>query len=379
MVILHISNSDGKYGSAKSLMELLDCELQCGDVLPIVITPIYNEINTFCTERKIENYVVNYKSSLYPVHDNWAGLKFLIRKAQYILSEDRAKKKLDRLIDWKKVDIIHTNNSNYDIGAFFSVKYHIPHVWHLREGGLSHFHYKPYRKEFMENITQGSLYFIAISNFVKEDWVKFGISEEKIIVMYDGISKRIFVNKKNEDGKIRLVMVAAVTESKGQEQIIDAVIKLPKSYQEKILLDFYGDDAGNYANNLKDKIRQHNLSASIKFHGYTKKVEDVLNSADIGLVCSRAEGFGRVTVEYLMSGIAVLAADTGANKEVVRDKCMGEIYQYNDIEDLMKKLMYMIDNINEIRSMRKKRHEFACEEFTIQENLPKIIRFMREV
>ena len=42
------------------------------------------------------------------------------------------------------------------------------------------------------------------------------------------------------------------------------------------------------------------------------------------MVCSNREAFGRVTVEAMFAGNPVLAADSGANTELVQDKKMEE-------------------------------------------------------
>ena len=55
MRILHFSSSDGIFGSAQCLKELLVQEVINGHT-PIVVTPQKNQINSFCDDNKIENY-----------------------------------------------------------------------------------------------------------------------------------------------------------------------------------------------------------------------------------------------------------------------------------------------------------------------------------
>ena len=61
------------------------------------------------------------------------------------------------------------------------------------------------------------------------------------------------------------------------------------------------------------------------------------------MVCSNREAFGRVTVEAMFAGNPVLAADSGANIELVQDKKNGRIYKNKDLVDLAEKMQWFID------------------------------------
>ena len=63
-------------------------------------------------------------------------------------------------------------------------------------------------------------------------------------------------------------------------------------------------------------------------------------------MCSRSEGFGRVTAEYMMAELPVLASDTEANPELIREGIDGYLYKFNDIEDMTDKAMKIISSSN---------------------------------
>ena len=46
----------------------------------------------------------------------------------------------------------------------------------------------------------------------------------------------------------------------------------------------------------------------------------------------------------MMAGLAVLASDSGANKEIVRDGIDGYLYDYGSIKDMKQKLLKIICN-----------------------------------
>jgi glycosyltransferase involved in cell wall biosynthesis len=67
------------------------------------------------------------------------------------------------------------------------------------------------------------------------------------------------------------------------------------------------------------------------------RVEDVvaeIDRAHVGLMCSRSEAFGRVTVEYLRRGRPVIGTRSGGTPELTEDGVTGLLYDPGDIEAL---------------------------------------------
>ena len=343
--ILHISNGDDCLGSAQCLYEILKYELSCSNIEPVVLTPKYTGINEFCKKNDIENYVSKYCGFMYPMHDNAAKVKFLLRKAEYYLNKDSSLIKIKKMIDFKTIDIIHTNNSLNDIGRRLSLEMNIPHVWHLREGGLFPQNLHPYFKNFTSYMNTGNVRFIAVSYAVKKEWVKLGIPEKKIEVIYDGVSLPKKVYTKVPSNRIRFVMTGAYSEIKGQIQVIKAVAQLPEKYRNKIQVDFWGNGVQEYVEYLKAEINNNNLQGTIELKGFTNNVWETLSMYDVGLNCTRFEAFGRTTVEFLISGIPVIASQLGANLELINEN-NGLFYKYDNIDDLQHALEYMVDKVS---------------------------------
>ena len=78
--------------------------------------------------------------------------------------------------------------------------------------------------------------------------------------------------------------------------------------------------------------------------GYREDVCSLLHEYDCGVMCSRSEGFGRVTAEYMMAGLPVIASDTGANPELVNEGQTGLFYRWGDTSDLAKKIEMLADD-----------------------------------
>ncbi len=76
------------------------------------------------------------------------------------------------------------------------------------------------------------------------------------------------------------------------------------------------------------------LSTYILYHGHLKEVNPILNTMNLGLMCSRDEAFGRVTIKYMLNCLPVIASQSGANEELVKDGFNGTLYNLSAAEEL---------------------------------------------
>ena len=376
--VLHIANGDDCLGSAQCLYEILNYELNTEDIEPILLTPKYTKMNEFCDEKGIENYSSKYCGFMYPMHDKSAKIKFFLRKIEYFFYNVNTVKKISKLIDFNNIDVIHTNNSLNDIGAKLSFKYSKVHFWHLREGGLYPQNLRPYFKGFASYMTKGHPYFIAVSNSVKNEWIKLGIPGKLINVIYDGVDLPREIYLKHTSDKVRFVMTGAYSEIKGQIQVIKAVSGLSEDLKKKIKIDFWGNGVPEYVDFLESEIKRKGLSEIIHLKGFTRNVWETLSHYDVGLNCTRQEAFGRTTVEFLISGMPVIASNLGANVELI-NKTNGIFYEYNNVDELRKSIIYMIDHIDEyksddISSVAKEIHSSDISNMNIVSYFRKVVR-----
>ena len=79
----------------------------------------------------------------------------------------------------------------------------------------------------------------------------------------------------------------------------------------------------------------------IKIVPFVQDVAPFYANADIALVCSRAEAFGRVTIEAMKYGLPVIAANTGASPEIIKDGETGLLYEYGNQVSLEEKIVLL--------------------------------------
>ena len=332
-VLYFVGGNDDKYGAQILATEIVSLMQRRHEVEYCVVTAKEGRTNRKCSELGIENYTSCYKySTYYPLQNPCLNvIKRTVKRIMIDFSDKKAIYKIEKEIDVSSFDIIHTNINRDMIGGYFSRKYDIPHVWHLQEMYDSHFGLKTVRKKQLEWMNNNCDQYIAISNTVANDWITHGLMPSKMNTIYNGIQldnyKQRQISAKDSQA-IRFVMAGVVCKEKGQEQLIDAIASLPMSIQHRIEIDFYGGGKEEYLNYLIEKVSKYKLDKQISFMGYRDNIPEVLYKYDVGVNCSKGEGFGLSTVEFMASRLCVLVSNCGANTELIHDQQNGLVFEY---------------------------------------------------
>lgn len=379
--VLFISHSDaGQGGAPKSLCEMVLSLKKNYNVDPIVCVHAKDAVYSFCKKNGIECYVTGHE-------DIWVGrkinplswLKFIPHKIKLILCNRKALNILKSKIDLNTVSIIHSNVSVVNLGMYINKKTGIPHIMHIREDAalLNRMLYviRPIFS-MREYVTR----YIAVSSFVKENWINKGLSRDKVDRVYNGLRlpaklyHDILKNKKS----IRMIIIGSLQESKGQLYVIKAIESLKINYKNKVSLDIVGVGNKSYSSKIKKYLVDHKIK-NVHLLGYDKNITDKLNEYDIGIMASKGEAFGRVTVEYMANGLIVLASKAGANSEIIDDKETGLLFDRLNITSLSEKIEWVINNVQLSKKIARKGQEKAYKLFTTDINTKNIYNEYKKV
>lgn len=413
MNVLLICGNDHYYGSAKAAINLLKyANEHCEDVRYIVLTQTKGAINDLCDGMGIENYVTGHAyACVAPEGGRLRNtVKHLAKKALVTAKNNRAVSRIEKLIDLNMIDVIHTNIDRDIIGCTLAQKYAIPHVMHLREFATGHYNVEPLYEGQYEEYNRLVDRYIAISKAVGQNWQEIGLDAEKIKVVYDGIdvervqqregsaveaaveAAAVEENAAGESAaeaaaapqprKLRLVMCGDVSSLKGQDQAIRALALIKDaSVRKNITLDVFGEVHSEkaYMGDMQRIIEGEGLTGNVVFRGYSSQLASLLKGYDCGIVCSRREGFGLATAEFMAAGLAVIASDTGANSELIEDGVSGLIYHYQDVADLSAKIETLYKDPGKLDSYGRGARRTVEEKFTIGVNCRGILDVYREV
>lgn len=373
-------NHVDKGGAALALYDLInEIIYNETDIEPIVITGKKNELNRMLDEIGVENYTASFKNFISSYHSPvflWKMAYFF----RYYINREKAIKKINKYVDLDNIDIIHSNLDRIDIGAVIAKRYHIPHVWHVREYGKDGFRLLSFKQDPIKYMNSFKSVYVFISNAVKDNWVELGLDCSNSIMIYDGIRTELYHEKIAKNGQlIKGIFIGGYCDSKGQSELIEALGLLSTKTLEKFKVDFFGNGRQAYINKLKARAKQLGIEKNVTFNSYDPYIFQKIVDYDIGFNCSISEGFGRVTVEYMLNELCPIVSSGGANREIIKAYDSGFVYEKGNLEDLAMIVQHAIDNQNEIISIGQNAKIRACKLFTINSHEKQIVSLYKKV
>ncbi len=366
MRVLYITHYDTLMGANKSMLQLI-LELRKLGIIPTVLFPHINADSEL--EAILKSYKIKYIKAPIRMVKHPRRIMCLPNYFISLLTRKRILKSLDSV----KYDIVHSNSSVIDIGNYISKKIRAKHFWHLREfGDLDYNLRTPFCKKFQKIIYCGDNHFIAISKKIALHYKPY-ISNQKMSMVYNGVKIPIDLKNERNNSILQFCIVGLICEKKGQFDVIKAVNELVnKRGIKNFHVTIIGDGDVEYLNVLHQYIKEQNLHNIIEFTGKKNDIEKILAKMDVGIMSSANEAFGRVTIEYMMSGLAVIASDGGANREIITDKSLGYLYSSGDFIVLADKMADCIMHPNIVRAKADKGQKYAVLNFSSDINSKKI-------
>lgn len=383
MNVLYIIDQGTVGGAIHSFMEMVVALKQLG-VQPIVVTSLHNDVNDYLDNNGIENVASGHKAMLNPF--SWKSIKgpiFLVRKYfSYKSGEAKALRVLEEKIDFSKIDLIHTNSARCDLGCLINQKYGIPHVMHIREYADLDFNCISFRRRYISFYNNYTTKFISISNSVKEHWVKKGIKRDKISTIYNGINF-VDISESSDQEKrsdvIKMVIAGGVYKTKGQHLAVEAMTLLPEPIKRKFTLDIIGWYGKRYIPAFMKVARNNGIESQVRILGSRDDVHQLLGNYHIGLMCSKSEGFGRVTAEYMHAQLGVIVSDSGANPELIQDGINGLMFKSGNAESLSKCLIRLFNDRDLLIRLSHAAKEKARKTYTQEMNAAAIFKMYQEI
>lgn len=340
-------------GANRSMLELVSQMKEMGHDIT-VITRGEGEINKELSKRNIRNK--GFKFYLW-MSEGSSLFDWVKNKIKFFINMYVKNNIVNFIID-KGIDIIHTNSSAIDMGAKIAEELSIPHIWHVREYGQEDYniHFVDNEYRCVKYMDESSYKVIFISKDLEKKYLTIRPDFKNNVVIYNGVDiNKYFVHRiqgEFEQMRLQIVVCGLVTPNKNQLEVLKAINKLPSQYKKQIECFIIGSGDEKYISVLKRYVEDNNIVGNVKFLGYRDDVQNILKRAHVAVMPSRCEAFGRVTVEYMLSGLGVIVSNTGANQEIVEDKKTGLVYSLGDIIDLCNKILYYACN-------RKRLYEIA--------------------
>jgi len=268
------------------------------------------------------------------VHDVDGG------SAQYRLREVRnaiATRQLIDLLNHERPDLVVTNTLMMPWGALAAAQAGVPHVWFVREFAerTQGFMFPDGREAALRDIGVLSSAVVANSHAVAAELQPY-MPQREVTVVYPPVDLSVVRQRASDaattefrdPGALRVAVLGRVTRSKGQWRVIEALATTHEGEVEVLfiggILDSRADDM------LLRRAKQLGVAGRLRFLGERSNPFPAVAQAQLCIVPSEKEAFGRSTLECLALGKPVITTRAGAGAELVVDGSTGALVDADD-------------------------------------------------
>ncbi len=198
--------------------------------------------------------------------------------------------------------------------------------WPLREGVLQSLFY--------------STRIIAISESIKEELLELNISEDKIAFIPNGVeiigspSDHTRIQRRKElhlpEKAIIVLTVGSLTPKKGLIYLFEAWSHIRNKWPNALLVSVGGDKLPDYCRKVDEEP-----NSQVKFYlNQPDGVIPFLESADIFILPSIAEGLSNALLEAQSAGLPCIATRVGGNPDIIQDGINGILIESKSVEEI---------------------------------------------
>lgn len=290
-------------------------------------------------------------------------------------------KKIKKTININEFDIIYTNNSTVQTGAYLAYQEKKPHIWHIREFGKNHYNIVfTYPERIVNKWFRRANQIITVSEglgkYVRSSYAKGA----NIRTIYDGVLDDTILEEKEFEKKplYHFCCVGVLQSGKNQMELLEAAKIMKESGEKRFHIDLIGDGTG-YKEELQKYVADNFLQEYVTFWGHRNDVPELLKSMDVGVICSKSEAFGRVTCEYMAASMPVIGSGEGGTLEIVEDGKTGFLYCPGDAMELATYMRQFIEHPELIEEYGNQARVHVAHNFTIQKNTDEIYEIITQL
>ncbi len=198
--------------------------------------------------------------------------------------------------------------------------------------------------------------FISVpSDFVKQSFIKYGVSESKIIKIPYGVDLKEFeiINNKKKK-KFTIISTGTISVRKGSHYLIETFLELSLTDAELIFV-------GPIDYEFKDWLKSKGHLENIKFIKKTKQsdLKYFYNSSNLFVQCSIEEGLSMVLAQAMACGIPVICTENSGGAEIINNGEEGYIIPIRNKEILKKKILELYNDRKKLGQMSDKAYKSA--------------------
>lgn len=229
---------------------------------------------------------------------------------------------------------------------------------------------------------------ICVSAASRNILVEAGVPVANARIVYTGLDVHKYLNGEQpqrapDERSLNLLYAGRLISDKGIDTAIEAMTKLVLDEgQQEIRLSLAGSGSTEYENHLRGLVNQAGLTDYVTFLGWIppEEIPSLLRKFDVLVLPSIwPEPFSRVVLEGMISGLVVVATQTGGTVEILRDGANGLLFAAGDAEDLAKKIGSLAANPKLRQRLALAGQQTVVERFTKTKMMDEIESYLQEV
>lgn len=202
--------------------------------------------------------------------------------------------------------------------------------------------------------------FITVSPSTKKDLIEFGILENKIKVIYDGIDCQPLKRAPEKEKKPTVLFVGYLSQDKG---IQDAIVSFSKISQSLPEAKFWvvGKGKEKFVREIKKRANSLGVAEKINFWGFVPEEQklDLMKKAQVLVNPSQREGWGLVVIEANAMGTPVVGYNVPGLRDSIQDRKTGILTKKNTPEELAKEVVKLLKNRKLYQTLQKNALKWA--------------------
>jgi len=204
----------------------------------------------------------------------------------------------------------------------------------------------------------------------------FGISSDKIVVIYNGIDtdEKTMEGEQDLSGYPNILFAGMLVKNKGVDILLESFSRFLDRYPKSML---YIVGKGKEREDLVKLANKLNINKNVCFTGEIKpdKIVNYYRSCDLFVLPSYSEGMPISLLQSLFYKLPAIISDAlEGPKELIEDGAIIETFKCGDPVSLHKKMIHLINmNKNDIRKITENNYCYLMKKFTWEQSANKYL------